>query len=124
MKKLAFAREQMDDPQQARLQEQARLLFTRINENPLLRGRLVSVRFISGATPLVVTHRLGVVARCFPVSLEYEQAIHILVREHLDQSGIDTKNQMRLYPDQPGTIDLWFYPRSSVRIPDGKTQAP
>ncbi len=41
-----------------------------LNDCPFLRGRMVSVLFTAGV-PIVVNHRIGTVAKCFPASLLY-----------------------------------------------------
>ena len=48
----------------------ARESASQLNQCPFIRGRMVSVLF-QAAQPLIVNHKLGVVARCFPASLLY-----------------------------------------------------
>lgn len=61
---------QTGDRLQQEAQQLARDSAVQINQCPFLRGRMVSVLF-TAAKPIVVTHKLGTVARCFPASLMY-----------------------------------------------------
>ncbi len=116
-KGLPERREQTGDAGLDRVDQAREDLANALRFNPFLRGRLVSVRFVSGVRK-VVRHGLGVAAACMVVRLNYDNVgSGPLFAESTDRTtGVDPTQQLALLAHVDCDVDLWFYARASKDI--------
>ncbi len=100
--------------QKERMQDDTADLGRTLRACPFIIGRLKSVRFDGGNK--VVNHGLGRPAAWIVVrSYEPGQGPGPIT-ESSDQTGLDPKNQIRIFAHDVMVADLWFYPRASRPI--------
>ena len=102
--------EQLASAQLERVQGNVRALIALLNECPFLVGRMKRVSLTQNVSQ-VVTHGLGVVAAMMQVRVVDATAV---VSVSVDQTKLDSKNQMRVIANGTCTADLWFYPYQAV----------
>lgn len=114
---LPRGRVQTESPDVLREQTKREETTARLNQCPMLFGRLVSVHFTVGGGDQVVTHRLGVPAGWQVVRGGYSgNGFAANIAEATSQAGLDANNQIRLNAADVCKADIWFYPRASQPI--------
>lgn len=103
-----------------RIQNNVRDLISALRMIPfLLQGRLVSCTFKTGVQKNV-RHGLGVPAACIVIRQNYDPGIAAVRIGEFGpdiQSTIDQREFLALGTDADAILDLWFYPRSSQKVP-------
>lgn len=111
--KPAVTREHTGDAQFDRVQADIRELARNLRNSPFFVGRLKSVRF-TAATRKIVGHGIGRPAAFMVVRNSYVAGTFPSIAEDASQAGLDVNREIAIVCSTDCTLDLWFYPRSSL----------
>lgn len=116
------------DHLQRDMQQLGRDITSAFNVIPFLRGRAIDVQFQTAGARLIVDHKIGKPASCFPIRWNHHPnglMAGPTFAEWNDQTGLDQNNQLAVVASAICQVTLWFYPRiNNLVIPTGGTQSP